>query len=563
MELPWGFPIAVAAVFLTPMLLAAAFDRRGASLLELAPVAGLLAVLLHCALLVTLHDRGVLITPGRLAAVHAALFAVAAAACGIRCTRAAPRLFRREDRWAAAVLALYAVTVFPFTHLTGMDTYKWQDLATAVRVEGCIPWLSSPLAVFGFGPRAYPLAQPALLATAQMVGGLGVDAGYYQASLFCGFLGFTAFLQMSRTLFDDERTARLGAFLYLFAPVFLRYNHWATGRGLLMALMPVLIHGLARLRLAPSGLALPLLAGLAVALSHKAGLVAVILLPPAMLVSAWLPAAPWWRAALGTTAAAAAVIAAPSLGLPGLAGRLPGAAWLALSRFGILPPLAAVGFVAPWRADRRLRALALPAALFLVPALHAEMYAALLAAPFIAFYAARGLAVISRRLPQHRETTERILIAAALVAAAVTIVHHSRTAASREVRAAAAFLERYDPRGPFEVQGPGRARPLIQGYVSGSPRFRIEPEAARRLVPVPRPTLAGDPRDTLPNLIRWVRASAAMEGAPTEWYGENPRRYYVVIQGAGDRPADSRLIHSEEGLAIYADARNAEGPFTP
>ena len=32
-------------------------------------------------------------------------------------------------------LALFILLILPYTHFTGIDTYKWQDLATAIKIE--------------------------------------------------------------------------------------------------------------------------------------------------------------------------------------------------------------------------------------------------------------------------------------------------------------------------------------------------------------------------------------------------------------------------------------------
>jgi len=78
----------------------------------------------------------------------------------------------------------------------------------------------------------------------------------------------------------NSRVALWTAFFYGFSPVFVRYNHWATGRGLFLALFPLFILSIIRLPglKAWGGL---LLTGLLMTLSHKAGCVAV----PALLLS--------------------------------------------------------------------------------------------------------------------------------------------------------------------------------------------------------------------------------------------------------------------------------------
>ena len=78
-------------------------------------------------------------------------------------------------------------------------------------------------------------------------------AGYGIASLYIGALGMLAAFLLGRRLFPQPRRAAWTALLYVASPVFMRYAHWATGRGLLVALMPLLV------------LAVPILAGASLA----------------------------------------------------------------------------------------------------------------------------------------------------------------------------------------------------------------------------------------------------------------------------------------------------------
>jgi hypothetical protein len=552
-------PLVALALFLTPHLLALSIlpRRRIEALL---PLSGPLAIILNVGLLLAFHAASVQIAARFLAPAHLALAAFALAFAVFRHggnLRALLEGVRWEHPEMGMAAALFALLVFPFTDFVGIDTYKWQDLATAIRMEGNVPWVIHPLSVFGFSPRAYPVAQPCLLATAQILGALGVDPGFYAVSLLCGLTGLGGAYALARRLLpDNSRFAVLLAVLYVFSPVFLRYAHWATGRGFCLALLPLYIALLLQPP-RPRTVAGALVVAILLATTHKAGAVAAILLPLLHLLGC-LPA-PRRRSALlaaSALSALASIAFAPRLLLPGLAGRALGAVRFALTRFGVLlpPALAGCALGMPASSRERMKRLVVPTLLLLPPAFHPEMYPAMLFLPYACAFAAVALSAAPPVL-SGRAGRVALLCAVAFFALA-TIGHRLWNAAPSDVRITARLLEAYDPRGPYTVTAEHRRQ--IQAYVSGFARFSVEGDPR---VSVSRPPpFEGPPSRMLEAMINWLRNAAYAGDVGVDWYGKSPRHYYVVVKGQGPCPRDAIRVAAEGDVVIYRDAASPPPP---
>jgi len=545
------------AVLLSPFLLVRNLLPRS-DLTRTVAYTGATCIALNVALPVFLHLTSTPIVPTSLAAAHwvVALVLVLVTA-GRRLTLLPPR--DPHAGYAFLLSALLALLVVPVTHLAGIDTYKWQGLATNVRVEQCIPWLIHPISLLGFTPRSYPSAQPLMLATMQMLGGLGVDAGFFILSVFTGTLGVFAAACLGRRIFGSPRDAAWFTFLYALSPVFIRYAHWATGRGFFLALLPLLLLGamdLPRLRAA----LLVLLSILLLPLSHKTGLVAAVLIPGSLVLLTLVPRRDR-RLAMAAAALpflAAALWLAPSAGLPGLAGRFAGFLQKAVTRFGWYLPAAGLALVGPnhWFSDARRRRL-VPAALLTFPiAFTADMYGAMLALPFLALAATIGLGNLSRWRLRHARVPRYAAAALTMAMALAVLLRRSRAATPAPVWRAAQFLERYDPTGPYCVEAPGRTRVQIHAYVSGCPRFDIAATSDRH-VQFRLPSFSSfEPRELMDSSIRALRNVLSLPALAVAWYGRNPSTYYVIHDGQGSHPADAGQLNAADGVEIY-------GPVVP
>lgn len=442
---------------------------------------------------------------------------------------------------------VFAALVLPITHIAGIDTYKWQDLAGSVATEGRIAWLIHPLSLLGFTPRSYSSAQPLVLATIQILGHTGVDWGFYILSVAFGIIGLAGAWMLGRRLFGSDRLAGWLALFYLFSPVFMRYNFWATGRGLLLALLPLTL--LILLRLASflnlkstlTNFLSLLFLSLLLALSHKAGLIGIVLIPILFLIS------PVLILLRGRWSLVLALLAVLAIGLMVTGGNPATLAYRLLSRFGWLIPLALLGlYSAPTQfrtpATRAMLAAGLAT---LVISCTTDMYGALLALPFITFIATTGFAT----LPD-RPFAPLIMILTGLTAL-IIVVNQSLDSPDESVYQATQFLERHDPRGPYRIEAPGRTRTRMQAYVSGCPRFTVESAKETELAVSRPPQWTGKLSVDTKHWIDYLRNMVALQGSSTDWYGGGNKVYYITISGEGNVPGDAKLLFTHGTVKVF------------
>ncbi len=530
------------ALGLTPWLLA----RRLAPTRDTVGILacwGAIMVGLNILIPVTLHLLHIQITATTLSASHliAGLVAVAVSRLGPR------KALEPLPRSVLLCSLLFATLVIPVTHIAGIDTYKWQDLAGNLAVEGRISWFIHPLSLLGFTPRSYSSAQPLVLATIEMMGHTGVDWGFYILSLTFGLTGLAGAWLLGRRLLGSDRLAGWFAFFYIFSPVFMRYNYWATGRGLLLALLPLYLLILLRLA-SPSNLKSAicnlhsfLLLTVLLALSHKAGLIGAILIPMVFLAS---PVLVLLRGRWGLLLGLLAVLV---IGFSLTGGDAVTLGYRLLTRFGWLVPLAALGlYAAPGQfISPAARAMLAGGFATLVLSCTPDMYGALLALPFVTTLAATGLAALpARPIPP-------LIKILTVLTALVIVANQAKDSPGESVYRAALFLEQYDPEGPYRIEAPGKTRPRMQAYVSGCPRFAVGSGSARDPI-VARPpqwtgTLALDAR----HWIDYLRTMIGLRGASTDWYGSGDKVYYVTVASEGTAPPDAKLLFTHGNVKVY------------
>ena len=540
------------ALLVSPFLIVRHVVPR-ADRLRTSAYTGIATIALNVVIPVTLHCFGIPITTSSLSFAHAmtAMILISAA-----CLRRLHRLpgGSSAGRISYSVVILFGLLVLPITYLAGIDTYKWQDLATGMAVEQSIPWLVHPMSLPGFTPRAYPAAQPLLLGTIQIMGSFGVDLGYYVVSLVCGAIGVFSSLLLADRFFGSRSNAYWFAFLYVFSPVFVRYGHWATGRGLFLALLPLFLLFLIEL---PRFRAIGgfLLTAALLALSHKAGMVAVVLFSCSLLFVPLLPRSPtrMFVLLLPVPFVLLAMLISPPIIISAPVGCVPGALWKAVSRFAWLVPAAAVGIVArrEWFSNAAWRRL-LPAALLTFPlAFPADMYGALIALPTVVLAATAGFSWLSTRRPERPCRLGSAAVILTLVGALVIVGRRSIAATPPRIKAAADFLETHDPRGPYRLEAPGMARRRIQGYVSGCPRFEIYSQPDSRVAIKSPPGISASPARLCHDWIDYAREMFFLTNTRASWYDDAARAYYVLVDGEGYHPSGSRLVYSKSGVEVF------------
>lgn len=538
---------ALLAIVITPYLLVRNMRPRADALGSLA-FAGIASVALNTFVAVACHLGGIAFVRQNLAVIHWVLFAVLILVTRIRGLDLNPGVWR-DAKASGLTLLCFAVLVLPFTHLTGIDTYKWQDLATAVQADRCIPWFVHPVSLLGYSPRSYPSAQPLVLATVQTMGRLGVDWGYYAFSVLSAAIGILGIALLGRRVCSNHRTADFLTVFYAFSMVFVRYNHWATGRGLLLALLPCFLLSIVTLPRPHSWAGLAVMTPLLL-LSHKAGAVAVVVILGSLLLAPLLRL-PWPRTVAGTLVALSLCVAlavSPCIALPSIAGRVLGFIKADLTRFGWMLPLMVIGAVSvPHR-----RLLPILAATF--PLAHIwDMYGALIALPPVAFFAAEGATFVSTRWPRIQRYVALLTLTLTALGAVAIVVHRSRTATPDDVFAVAQFLESHDP-GPYIIDAPGDARSRIQAYVSGCPRFSIARTGPVHVhLVAPPPILRQDLRRTVTGWTAYLRNALYVSGIDANLYGRNPRTYHVVIDGRGTRVPGRQPLFTSGNVELYSE----------
>jgi len=464
------------------------------------------------------------------------------------------------------VLLPLALLLFPYTRFTGIDTYKWQDLATAIQMEQTIPWHIHPVGMLGFLPRSYPSLQPVLLASIQMLGQLGVEGGFRILTLLILAVGFTtSHCWFARLL--PAPTARLCACCYALSPVFVRYIHWTTGRGLFVALLPALLYYLTPASPSATATRMPSnrsrlhrLAGIAVVaalllLSHKAAWIALPLLLTAALGQRFLPRPTALRLLLLAPALMLAVLLSRRIGLPGLPGQLAGALWSAASRFSWMLPVALWAWSKPGAPQPRSLPLAPLAFLLSVPlAFDPQMYGALIALPWMVYLSVPCAQHMLQHLlkPTRYHFIPALLLLGLLLPSGAVLLSRSRMAASAELKQAALFLNAHDPEGPFMLHAPMPARTRLQAYATGCPRFVLsgQPTLVTRLRPPPH---QHNPfhQPGIQHWTAWLRHLIHVEGLQVEWYGNVQRHYHVTVEGLGTVPPGAVRVFRNASVQIF------------
>ena len=540
-------------LLVTPLLITCSLSRRrDLAFISTATGCCSLALMILAALL--LHISHYPITQGTLASVHLAIFAMAAVAALIAKPSFAIQIERDEKHLLLPGIWVLLIILFPYTYFTGIDTYKWQDVASSVRMEGSLAWVIHPLSLLGFTPRSYPSAYPIQLATIQMVGSLGIEYGFYIASVFTALLASASAYCLGKVCFKNT-TAISFALLYVMSPVCIRYTHWATGRGLFLALFPAFLALLFTLPKAKSWLG-TLCVGVLLCLSHKVGLIAI---PLFLILRALAVLCPRRsnRVVIATFClipiALAAAIVSP-FALPFPAGQAVGLLRYSITRFAWMVPLGILGLLWPRNLLRAgIWRIVFPSVLVSIPlAYERHMYGALIALPFVTLLATHGATQLMQWQPKRMKVIGIGLAVLTLAGAITTVVHRSRIATPPALRKAALFLERHNPRGPFRVVAPGRARTQVQAYVSGCPRICVTtPKTSTISIQAPPPIGAGSARQQLSHWINYTRGLFNVPEVKTSWYGMNPITYYFVINGDGTAPDSAKKIYHHEAVIIY------------
>jgi len=539
------------ALVINPLLLARC-TWPGANRERLPLTVALWALVLQPMAALLFHFTGIPIAPLPLVGFHCT---IALIGWGVLWLSKRP-LLPASGKWPLGqlwIFLLLAILVFSFTHLGGIDAYKWGDLATSVAIERNIPWLAHPLSLLGFTPRSYPSLHPLLMGTIRALGGTGLDAAFYLASLVMCAVGVTGAAYLAQRLRLEKREALLFTAFYVLSPVFMRYVHWGTGRGAFLAVLPIFVAALSDLP-RPKAWSLALLTGLLLVLAHKTGLICVPVLLLVRVTALLYPRRhPMFCLSLLVLSFAASLVFAPVryVGFP--VGSALGWIRYDLARFAWLSPaLVLAALVSPRTLFRPSASSFMWLALLVTfpVAHHMEMYPAMIALPFIVYAGSMALRVLPQHLPGTQEQHIRIALLLTLIGALAIVVQRSIEATPHRVYLAARHIEKIDPYGPFEIVSPWRSR--IQGIVTGCPRFTVtRDEEARVGIGAPPAFTLSDPHRFVTQWAGYIRGMLKT-GTTADWYGSAQTRYHV-LPATSPPPANVDLLYNHRDIAIYRE----------
>ncbi len=547
------------AVLGTPWLMVRLF-LSCASFTVALPALGVISVFWNAVAILLLHGLRIPITTLNLAACHLAVGLFLTAWLTGQRVRLFPSL---EPGLGPAFLLsfFWSVLVFPYTHLAGVDTYKWQQLATRIAVEQRIPWMIHPLSLFGFTPESYPALHPLFLASIQILWDTGVDGGFYLVSLITGVTGFLAMRALAGRIFADPSLATWCAFFYMASPVFVRYNHWATGRGLFLAFFPLTLHRIVSVH-TRTGFGGALMLSAVLPLAHKTGWVVLPVLILVHVLARWFRLRhPGSLLTLLGLSIVAGIRLTPSAFQMATVTSLAGWFRTCSVRFAWMLPFALLGTALFSRyTEKKAWRLCVWGLILSLPLAGGEMYGALVALPWITVTATAGFAGAARLLPRNRVILSIALLTLTLVPAVGIIVHRSRTATPRRIREAARFLDTHDPKGPLVVVAPEgtRVRQQFQAYLRGARPTRSFAVRPLKLRMRPLPPIRLPLHASIKEWIAYLRRPFEWKGLEDVLAAEVPRIYFVAVDGIGPNPPEPVPLYDREGIAIYGP----RAPFT-
>lgn len=552
MEMLLGWGAMPVALLLNPMLLARCTAPRVARD-RLPLVVAIWALVLQPIAALLFHFVGIPIAPVPLVAFHCVIAVVGS---GVLWVSKRP-LLPASGTWPLGqlwIFLLLAVFVFPFTHLGGIDAYKWGDLATSVAIERNIPWLVHPLSLLGFTPRSYPSLHPLLMGSIRALGATSIDAAFYLASLVMCGVGVTSAAYLAERVGIEKRQAILFTAFYVLSPVFMRYVHWGTGRGAFLAVLPLFVAALSDMpRL--KAWALALLSGLLLMLSHKTGIICVLVLPLIRVAGLLYPRRhPAACFSLLVLSFAVSVVFAPVRYIGAPVGLLVGWIRYDLARFAWMSPALVLAAISAPRALFRPSESSFMWLALLVTfpvAHHTEMYLAMIALPFVVYAGTSALRVLPQFLPGAKEQYIRSALLLTLLGALAIVAQRSIEATPHRVYLAARHIEEIDPYGPFEIISPWRSR--IQGIVTGCPRFTVTRDESARVTIGSPPALTLNPHRLVREWAGYIR-NLLQTRVTADWYG-SPQTRYHVLPATDPAPQRTTPIYNHRGIAIYREQR--------
>ncbi len=441
----------------------------------------------------------------------------------------------------------WLLLVIPWTALAGIDTYKWQDYATNLAVDPSLSLLVHPLSWFGFTPRTCPIGHPALLTTVQMLFPCEVRGGFFIVSSYVGILAMVTTRILAHQLFQERQARFVWVILYILAPVMVRYGHWATGRGLFMALFPLMMLAMVHRSTSHVWLhGLPVF--ILLAMAHKVAWPVLVIGLILLALRTLLRNAPVPCRYLFVVAGIVGCLAwLPLLGLAG---------WmrLAIGRFVCLLPLSvlAVTVISKHPINLQETTLWLGTCMALPAALDPSMYGALPATLFLTWGGVYGLVVLQQKQPLwYPHLFKLIMLSAGIGALAVVMVRSSQAMPLR-LEKAARFLDQQVPEGPIQLTGPGRPVNQVQAYLRACPLPSVDHTGTAAIQWRRPPGFSGSIDQTGQAWASYFRNPFDWKGFAIHYYGKSPQRYHLSINGVNDQLiSNATCVYHDGPVALW------------
>jgi len=132
-------------------------------------------------------------------------------------------------------------------HEYGIDSFAVHGMAESLKNLNYAPWLLKPASAYALYPFSYAPGISILLSALSGLTGLSIEMSILIFSITVSLLGAAGMFMFSTEMRDRFDVKFFAAFIFAFAPVFMRFTIWTIStRGPFIALMTILLWALAR-----------------------------------------------------------------------------------------------------------------------------------------------------------------------------------------------------------------------------------------------------------------------------------------------------------------------------
>lgn len=132
-------------------------------------------------------------------------------------------------------------------HEYGIDSFEVHGMAQSLMEFSYAPWLIKPSSIYALYPFSYAPGMPIILSSLSYLTGLSVEMVILVFSIVVSIIGAMGMFMFSGEVQHRFEVRFFAAFIFSFAPVFMRFTIWTIStRGPFIAMMTVLLWSLSR-----------------------------------------------------------------------------------------------------------------------------------------------------------------------------------------------------------------------------------------------------------------------------------------------------------------------------